>query len=296
MVYLLGVAFVATRYGRGPSLAGRGAERRRVRLLLRAAVPHLRGVRHPVPVTFARHARRGPPRSARWPRGCARRPRPAAARAAHAPLRDEPRPGRPRDAEEIAAVGARHVAELLRLPWRSCSFRRPAAGLVPLSETGAGLHPGPARGRRGPLGLRPRAGWREPDRHAARPARCTCRWSTGSETLGVLGVRPATGSGPGAGPARPARGARAPDGAVRSSARGSPRRPTRPGRRRDERLRSTLLSSVSHDLRTPLAAITGAASTFSTTPTACPSCGASSPRPCSRRRSGSTGSSETCST
>ena len=33
-----------------------------------------------------------------------------------------------------------------------------------------------------------------------------------------------------------------------------------------ERLRSTLLSSVSHDLRTPLAAITGAASTCSRTP------------------------------
>ena len=48
MVYLLGVAFVASRYGRGAVGARRHPERRRVRLLLRAAAPHLRGRRHPV--------------------------------------------------------------------------------------------------------------------------------------------------------------------------------------------------------------------------------------------------------
>ncbi len=46
MVYLLGVAFVASRYGRGPSVARRRAERGGVRLLLRAALPDLRRGRH----------------------------------------------------------------------------------------------------------------------------------------------------------------------------------------------------------------------------------------------------------
>ena len=49
----------------------------------------------------------------------------------------------------------------------------------------------------------------------------------------------------------------------RSSARGSPRRPkARASPRRAESLRNTLLASISHDLRTPLAVMAGAGSTL----------------------------------
>ena len=60
-----------------------------------------------------------------------------------------------------------------------------------------------------------------------------------------------------------ARNIRGPDRRSRSSARSSPRRRSRrASRRRRESLRNTLLASISHDLRTPLAVIAGASSTL----------------------------------
>ena len=49
---------VAARFGRGPAILAVGPERRRVRLLLRAAPAHLRGLRRAVPRHVRRHAGR----------------------------------------------------------------------------------------------------------------------------------------------------------------------------------------------------------------------------------------------
>jgi two-component system sensor histidine kinase KdpD len=64
-----------------------------------------------------------------------------------------------------------------------------------------------------------------------------------------------------------------------------------------ERLRTDLLSSVSHDLRTPLASIAGAAGVLLAEEGRIgPPSGASSSRRCSTRATGSPSSSRTCST
>ena len=92
--------------------------------------------------------------------------------------------------------------------------------------------------------------------------------------LAVLPGEPAARAAPGAAP--PARDVRGPARRSRSSARGSRRRRRRRGSRpKRESLRNTLLASISHDLRTPLAVMAGAGSALaraapsSTRPRAC---------------------------
>ncbi len=65
-----------------------------------------------------------------------------------------------------------------------------------------------------------------------------------------------------------------------------------------ERLRTALLTSISHDLRTPLASILGSATSLAQRPsgTLDPADTASCCAPSRRRPSGSTASSPTCST
>ena len=99
-------------------------------------------------------------------------------------------------------------------------------------------------------------------RHAARRPRALSAARRGARHR--RGARGRAAAGRGAGDARaapPPRDLRGPDG-PRHRARGA--RWTRPSRRacgsETERLRNSLLSSVSHDLRTPLATITGSAS------------------------------------
>ena len=230
MVYLLGVAFVASRHGRG-AVRGHGPpERRGVRLLLRAAVPDLRGGRHPVPDHVRgdapgerpdQHARRAGPRPGR---------RGAAAGAADAgALRDEPGPGGGADGRRRSrGPRRRHVSDV---------FGGEAAVLVP----------GPGgRARAGERGAWP-----------ATPARgAVAQWAfdhgqtagLGTDTLpgasavwvplrgtqavlGVLGAAPGPRAPPpAAGPGRPAGGAR-PAGGLRPRA-GAPGRRGAAGSRR----------------------------------------------------------------
>jgi two-component system sensor histidine kinase KdpD len=166
----------------------------------------------------------------------------------------------PREPADIAAVGARHVSELLH-----------SEAVVLLPGTAGGLEP---------LGAAVPAFARDPRELAVAQWALDHRQEAGAETdtlpagsvlyeplvtggegLGVLGIRLGAEQRPLApdqreliralarqlaGPLERARLAASAD-AARIAAE-------------SERLRSTLLSSVSHDLRTPLAAITGAAS------------------------------------
>jgi len=165
----------------------------------------------------------------------------------------------PRDARELALAAARHVAELLKAP--AALFLPGRAGLEPVAD------PVPAFAR--DTREHAVAQWAFDHRRAAGADTDTLPGGAalyeplvaGEESLGLLGVllppeqRPlppdqrelirALGRQI-AGPLERARLAARAD-AARLAAE-------------SERLRSTLLSSVSHDLRTPLAAITGAAS------------------------------------
>ena len=263
MLYLLGVVFVATRHGRGPSAFA---------AVLSVAVfdfffipPHLTfavadtqylvsfavmlvvgllvstlGARVRDAAEFARQRERR-------------------TQSLYALVRDLAGPHDPR---EIAAAGARHAAELLRsaavlyLPGPG-----PGPGLEPVAD------PVPA------FALDPReravAQWAFDHRQAAGADTDTLPGGAalyeplvaGEESLGVLGVE-----------LLPSMRPLPPDQRelVRALARqiAGPLERARLASRADaarlaaesERLRSTLLSSVSHDLRTPLAAITGAAS------------------------------------
>jgi two-component system sensor histidine kinase KdpD len=262
MVYLLGVVFVATRYGRGPSVLA---------VVLSVAVfdfffipPHLTfavsdtqylvsfGVMLVVGLLVSTLAARVRD-AAEFARQRERR-----TQALYALVRELAGPRQPR---EIAAVAARHVAELMR-----CD----TVVLLP-AVAGPGLEPA---GQQVPAFARdPRelavAQWAFDHRQPAGadtdtlPAGAVLYepLSTGEESLGVLAIRlePALRPLPPdqrelvralarqiAGPLERARLAASADSARLAA--------------ESERLRSTLLSSVSHDLRTPLAAITGAAS------------------------------------
>ena len=166
-----------------------------------------------------------------------------------------------RDPREVAAAGARHVALVLHgeAAVLLAPTPRPRAG----RRAAAGVRHGPARDRRSRSGRSSTAG--PPER---RPTRCPRRARLyepieGSRSrLGRAGARAARG-----GPARsPPSSATLVSALARLIAAPLERAQLAAEAERarvaaeSERLRSTLLSSVSHDLRTPLAAITGAAS------------------------------------
>ena len=262
MVYLLGVVFVATRYGRGPSVLA---------AVLSVAVfdflfipPHLTFAVSDTQylVSFAVMLVVGLLVStlAARVRDAAEfaRQRERRTQALYALVRELLGPRQPR---EIAAVAARHVAELMR-----CE----TVVLLP-AASGPGLEPA---GEAVPAFARdPRelavARWAFDHRQTAGadtdtlPAGAVLYepLAAGEDSLGVLGIR-----------LEPALRPLPPDqrelvGALARQIAG-PLERARLADRADaarlaaesERLRSTLLSSVSHDLRTPLAAITGAAS------------------------------------
>ncbi len=264
MVYLLGVIIVATRYGRGALPARLDPERGRLRLLLRAALLHLRGLGHPVPRHLRGHAGGGPrdqqPRRAH--------PRPgrvgAGARAAHGlALRDEPRAGqRAQRRRAPRGGGAAHRGGVRQPGGRAA----PAAGRP--SRPGRGgrraLPAGRERAGGRPVGLRARAGRRAGHRHAPRRLRALpAAHSARAAAWACSGSGPWTRA-PLQAPeqlhqleafasqtALAIERAQLAEEAERAQVRAE-----------TERLRNSLLSSVSHDLRTPLASITGAASTL----------------------------------
>jgi two-component system sensor histidine kinase KdpD len=261
MVYLLGIVFVATRYGRGPSLLA---------VLLSVAAfdfffvpPHLTfavsdtqylvsfAVMLVVGLlvsTLAARVRE----AAEFAQNRERR-----TQALFALSRELAGPLAPR---ELARIGARHVSDLLR-----------SAAVLFLPAHGRGLEP---------VGDAVPAFARDPHEHAVAQWTFDHRQAAGADTdtlpgggalyeplvsgdecLGILGIEllPSVRPLPPdqrelvralgrqlAGPLERARLAESAS-AARLAAE-------------SERLRSTLLSSVSHDLRTPLAAITGAAS------------------------------------
>jgi two-component system sensor histidine kinase KdpD len=260
MVYLLGVVFVATRYGRGPSVLA---------AVLSVAVfdfffipPHLTFAVSDTQylVSFAVMLVVGLLVStlAARVRDAAEfaRQRERRTQALYALVRELAGPRQPR---EIAAVAARHVAELMRC--EAVVLLPGASGLEPAGEDVPAFARDPrelavaqwAFDHRQPAGadtdtLPAGAALYEP-------------LATDEESLGVLGIK-----------LEPALRPLPPDqrelvGALARQIAG-PLERARLADRADaarlaaesERLRSTLLSSVSHDLRTPLAAITGAAS------------------------------------
>ena len=172
-----GVRGVALRPG--AVRARRRAERRRLRLLLRAALPHLRRDRHPVRRHLRGDARRGPARSARSPRGCGTQAElGAAAGAADAgPLRDEPRPRRPRGPSSEVARGRRATRRPTLFDGAAAVLvPGPGGGLEPVGEPRPEPAPTAARAGGRAVGLRPRAPGRARHRHAARRLRAsTCR-------------------------------------------------------------------------------------------------------------------------
>jgi two-component system sensor histidine kinase KdpD len=261
MVYLLGVVFVATRYGRGPSLLA---------VLLSVAVFDFAFI--PPVMTFAVSDTQYlvsfgvmlvvgllVSTLAARVRDAAEfaRQREGRTQALYALVRDL---AGPHGAREIGALGARHAAELLHTE---------AAVLLPVD--GGGLAPA---GGDAPAFARDArelavAQWAFDHRQAAGADTDTLPGGAvlyeplvaGEEALGVLGIALA----PELRPLPPdqrellralSRQIAGPLERARLAARADSSRLAA----ESERLRSTLLSSVSHDLRTPLAAITGAAS------------------------------------
>jgi two-component system sensor histidine kinase KdpD len=263
MVFLLGVVFVATRKGRGPSafaavlsvavfdfffippyLTLAVADTQHlvsfaVMLVVGLLVSTL-GARVRDAAEFARQRERR-------------------TQALYALVRDL---AGPRDPREIAATGARHVTELLR---SAAVLYLPAPGPGPGLEPMADPVPAFARDPR-ELAV---AQWAFDHRQAAGADTDTLPGGAalyeplvcGEESLGVLGIE----LPPELRPLPPdqrelvralARQITGPLERARLAARADGARLAA----ESERLRSTLLSSVSHDLRTPLAAITGAAS------------------------------------
>ena len=131
---------------RPPALrAGRRAQRGRLRLLLRAALPHLRGDRHPVPRHLRRHAAGGPAHQHPGRAGAGAGRGGALARAAHAgPLRARAAtwPGR-RTRGRGGAGGRRATSRTI--------LQGPAEVLLPGAgrPAAAGRRTGPAGTRRG---------------------------------------------------------------------------------------------------------------------------------------------------
>ncbi|PYN10970.1 MAG: hypothetical protein DME05_25700, partial [Candidatus Rokuibacteriota bacterium] len=229
----------------GPVAAVVGAERRRPRLPVRPAGLHVRGQRCSLPLSLRGHAggraRHQQPRSAHPHAG--RRGQPARATDGIA-LRDEPRAGQ--RARRGAAVGDRGPAHQRGVPQpggRAPARRRWQPRRVERRPVQARRE----RSRRRPLGARAPPAGRSRHRDAPR--------SLGA-LLAIAGAARA-----GRCPRRPsARRPRLRCARPAPSARDLPQ--DAQVRIETERLRSSLLSSVSHDLRTPLATITGAASTI----------------------------------
>jgi two-component system sensor histidine kinase KdpD len=259
MVYLLGVAFVASRHGRGPSAAAA--------VLSVAALdfffvpPHLTfavadtqylvtfGVMLLVSLLISTLAARVRAQAD------AARQRERRTQVLYSLSRDL---AAARTVDEIARIVSRHVSDVLG---------GPATVLVPGPEGGLGAPSGPAQeaheaavahwafdhGRMAGLGTDTLPGASA----LYLPVRGT------QAVLGVVGVRP----DPGLLPLRPDQ-ADLLEALTRQAAAGLERARLADEAQKArvameaERLRSTLLSSVSHDLRTPLAAITGAASSL----------------------------------
>ena len=191
MVYLLGVAVRGHPLRAAAFRARRRAQRRRLRLLLRASLPDLRGQRHPVPDHLRGHAAGEPPhqhpgRAGEGPGGG----RPLAGAADAGALLAEPRPGGSTDRGGGGAGGrAPRVGHPpgsgRRVPARMQQGRLPPPSAGRRPPDGAG-----ARGRA--VGLRPR-----PAGGPGRPTPCrgrpppTSRCAARGPCLGVLGVRPA---------------------------------------------------------------------------------------------------------
>jgi two-component system sensor histidine kinase KdpD len=261
MVYLLGIVFVATRYGRGPSL---------VAVVLSVAAfdfffipPHITFAVSDTQylVSFAVMAVVGLLVSTLGARvrdaAEFARQRERRTQSLYALVREL---AGPREPAEIAAVGARHVAELLHSE-AAVLLPGTASGLEPLSDAVPAFARDPRElaVARWALDHRQEAG-AETD---TLPAGSVLYEPlvTGGEALGVLGIRLGAEQRPLAPDQREliralARQIAAPLERARLAASADAARIAA----ESERLRSTLLSSVSHDLRTPLAAITGAAS------------------------------------
>jgi two-component system sensor histidine kinase KdpD len=259
MIYLLGVVLVATRYGRGPSTLAAVAG---VAVFDFAFVPpHLTFVVSDTQyvVTFAVMLVVGLLVSS-----LAARVRDTAemalqrerrTQALYALSRDL---GSLRDAREVAAAGARHVRQLL------------GGEAVVLLPTDRGLEPvGAVPEFAGRANERAVAEWALEHGHPAGAGTDTLPAAIAlyeplagsSGPLGVLAVEVKASSRPMSPEQRElvsalARQIAAPLERARLAAEAERSRVAA----ESERLRSTLLSSVSHDLRTPLAAITGAAS------------------------------------
>ena len=263
MVYLVGVAFVATRFGRGPSalataLGVAAFDFFFVPPYLTFAVSDAQSL-----VTFAVMLVVGLLVSTLAVRvkdqGEAARQRERRTRVLYTMSRELAALRAP---EEIAVVAARHVAELFRGP-AAVLVPGPAGGLVPASSSPDG--------------------WATDDRESAvaawafergRPAglgtdtlpgasALYLPLSGGHGPLGVLGLRPHESLQPLSPDQMDLLETLAHQVAV-SLDRARLASETEKARlaTESERLRNTLLSSVSHDLRTPLAVITGAASSL----------------------------------
>jgi two-component system sensor histidine kinase KdpD len=268
MVYLLGVAFVATRFGRGPSLLATtlgvaAFDFFFVPPYLTFAVADTQYV-----VTFAVMLVVGLLVSTLAARvreqAEAARQREKRARTLYALSRELAGARRP---EDVASVASRHVAEL---------FRGAAAVLLPGPDGSVDTHFSPAEAIGASANEQAAADWVFQHGRPAGLGTDTVRDAAAlylplrgdGATLAVLRVRPhetllplapeqmdliETLAHVAAGALQRVKLAQESE-AARVAAE-------------SERLRSTLLSSVSHDLRTPLAAITGAASSLLQEPT-----------------------------
>jgi two-component system, OmpR family, sensor histidine kinase KdpD len=261
MVYLLGVAFVASRYGRGPSVAAAVLSVAAFDVFfvppyLTFAVAETEylvtfGVMLVVSVLISTLAAR-----VRAQADTARR-REQRTRVLYAMSRDL---AAARTVAEVARIAGRHVADVFDGE-TSIFVSTPDRGLVPASETEA-----PADARE-----RAVAQWAFDHGQMAGLGTDTLPGASAiwvplrgtQAVLGVLGLRPDLALLP-----------LSPDqvdvleALTRQAASGVERAHLAEEAQRSriaaeaERLRSTLLSSVSHDLRTPLATITGAASSL----------------------------------
>ena len=171
MIYLLGAAMIAARFGRGPAVTVRDTQRRGIRFLFRAAVFFVCRFRHAVSGDLRGHARgdadHRQSHRQRAPAGAGRRP----SRAAHGvALRHEPRTGRrARRRKPGEDRGAPHQRGV-RQPGRGAAARRRRPHRASARGQPAGLA-ARRRSQRGAMGVRPCTERGPRHRHAARQRR-----------------------------------------------------------------------------------------------------------------------------
>ena len=306
MLYLLGVVFVATRHGRGPSAFAAVASVLAFDFFF--VPPHLTFVVSDTQylVSFAVMLVVGLLVSTLGARvrdaAEFARQRERRTQALSALVRDL---AGPRDPREIAATGARHVSELMRC---AAVLYLPAPGAGPAPSPVPGLEPVadpvPAFAR-DPRELAV-AQWAFDHRQAAGADTDTLPAGaalyeplvSGDESLGVLGIELPPEAAPAASrPARAAASAGPPDrGAARAGPPGEPRGRRSAGGGEREAAQHAAELGVARPAHPARGHHRAPRAACWSTRRRGRSCGASSPRPCSRRPSGSTGSSATCST